>query len=182
MLARRRFQCLRESKIRRSELAAAGQAEFNVIFETEKKRQILWFSCIPDVRKMGELQRVFLYYTAPKGRYEISGDDSSPLTMDGGKYVKFCHSIPGLLGNEFNIGRAQIVFDKYAVKRTLDYLGFISVMKEIADNRLNKVKTFGRFKGNDARFIKLSLEVVYGASSVKGIIERMLVQDMYPGR
>ena len=173
---------LRASAVIRREVAVVGQACYDAILEIERKRQILYYSSLPDVRKMGELQRLFLFYTSSRGRYEIDGDDKSPLVMDGGRFVKLCHSLIGLFNKDFNVGRAQIFFDKYAQKKSLEYAGFVSAMKGIADIRMKRVKASGRFNEADARFIRLNLEIIYPSPSVKSILERMPIGDTYPNR
>lgn len=185
ILARRRVGAMRDLARRRREIALVGRAEHAALVETEKKRQVLWFSSIPDVQAMGELQRLFLYYTAAKGRYEINDQDKCPLTLDTQRFSKLCTSIPGLANKDFSIRTAELICDdvlKTTGSKVLDYGDFVTVMKRVADIRLKKIRSFGRFCGNEARFIKLSIETIYPASSVKKILDRMPKEDHYASR
>lgn len=102
----------RDSIIKGRELLLAGRALYLLSLETEKERQILTSSSMPDMTVAAELQIIFLYYTSADGTYTLNEGAAQPLFVNLSRFIKFCNAVTGLLTKDFTARNAEHCFEQ----------------------------------------------------------------------
>ncbi len=150
-----------------AEFAMNGALMYKITLREEIRRQIFHHSMhFKSPHHRAELQCIF-------GHYCSMGTRGNTERLGVNMFIKLAKE-SDLLSKSMNQQKLELLFTHEKGKDThLHYPQFLSALRAIANAKFSKVNKHGRYKGENARLLKLVQENIICTKSAKGFIKEL---------